>query len=483
MGLRAVVLPRARSAVAQRVRELTFRQALAGFCGNGPDRLGHAHGGDSQCVLTAARLGDLALFEPLFSEWKRLQAAGELGTDHCTFVMSCLAELALLVDTSRGNLLFEQFQPRFKVQLAPHGTPWLDVLARRIVLTVFSRVSGKHLAWFAALFRDEKFRRECARLVGDQSVPVARARMLLDPRIESWRARPRLYLAAPHLLVALWRAGPMERRAAQDVLAQLVGEHFDRVFSFVDEGVFPPEFVAEVRSVPNFAVLDRLSRRLSGLAAWQERLSALISSTPAGEAETDLRLLRRFAQSSEHWVALAAAKRARSLGEEGRALCLETLARLLSLDDPFLVVPVVDLGLRTEGFELTDLAATCACLRRVGDWSARVAVDALELRFGGLDPRKTQSGYPGRAFVKAGIDVELGELRTALGAYAVRRLPELIDRGTIPTAVSSLQLAGEFEAWLSLPKTLSQAFGADPADVETMIPESVRARVQSGPRG
>jgi hypothetical protein len=399
----------------------------------------------SQIVRAAANSGDLRLFDGLVADW-RLHAQSPGVDQHRELLLQCFALMAPFLDETRAGALHALLADEWSTKGAPPGS------LTRAVPRLFATVPDALLPWYERTLVNDSLRQACARDLADTRAPLAPDRVirLLEPL--GLRGCPRLYLRVPRLLRDAWQAVGEQRQAAVGLLGSCWQQGGRRILALVRSGDLPRELAAASvigEATPDLAALAELLPGLTATASAATREFVHgIHMTVTGSPGSELAALQTLATAAAPRIAFAAAERAATLGDAGRALARDTMARLLVDPEPLLSSGVATLALRT-GIEPPGLEVLVTRFRRTDHVAAeaRLLAEALELRFRGLDPRATKCGRPAEAIGLSHSDVDADTLRTVFADRMRSDLERLLAECSPTTKTSALLLAAEVPAW------------------------------------
>ncbi|MCA8948993.1 MAG: hypothetical protein KDE27_05790, partial [Planctomycetes bacterium] len=337
--LEAAVRRRAHAALDADVAELELTHGPRGWCGTGRDGVGLPRSANAWHLLTAARLGDTALFAPLAA---MLRAANESGaSQHRWLLLCCLRHLAPKLDTSQAALLLPLLQ-------RDHARPSALLYQSNesyhvdgIVDRLFAIAPATLVPWYRdVLFANSHRLHSAASALGTLTdPPLDRVRLIMS-RLQAntpWQ----LLLRVPEVLAdapndSLHEDSSALSPAVRRALAFAWLREFDRLRACERAGELPPDLAAALAAAtpPTLAVLAEL---LPELPAPNRELTILASAIvtappapgPAGRA-ADLAALRRLANGPSYAIAALAARRAATLGPEGHEFAAVVLDRLAS---------------------------------------------------------------------------------------------------------------------------------------------------------
>lgn len=419
-------------------------------------------GRDASVLLTAARHCQMPLLERLLDEllqptpqpehppgipWPAGPVTLVDGRMHRCFVLDCLELLAPRATADQARRIHALLAPGYSKPT--NGQDPVSQASSAVLHALYAAVPDDLLRWYEPLLADDETRgRIAAALARDvDAVPTERLRAFLTVTSHPRHSHPLLLAHCPDLLLADWLAGGDRRQRAIAHCGVLVGLDAPRLLALVESGTLPREMVAAACGSP-FRPCDLiflagvLPRSAEAGELWQEQFVRAIGGAPSAARDVDLASLARLATCAVSEVALAAARRAAGLGNEGKEITREVLTRLLDDTNDDVVINALLVAAGT-GVDTPNRPSAVARLRRAAHRLAATAADTADLRFASLDP--TRCSWLSIQYAQS--DVSVDTMRARLDGDAPTKLRSLLGSCTAVTAANALLLVGALDVW------------------------------------
>lgn len=438
----------------------------------------------SQALFTAASHRGNELVQPLIAALELALAAkdeppkrrgrGEWDTSgsHRHLLLESLVRLAPGLSSADAEKLFRLLRPRLGaagLRLAPNFEVDSS-LVPAVIRALFVSVPEELLRSYDAALADDAQRRSLLTNLGRlEAVPADRARYVLQTGRDA-HAIQSVGVFAPELLVEEWRAGGERRRNLTSAMIRLSADRCERMIALATAGHVPKElglraFGYSIRTLSELAAL--LPPTLVTADEWGPKLARRIERAAPSSAAEDIGALRTLGTTRVQEVVLAVIRRARQLGEAGRAVAAEVVQRQLAQDDHPDITAVVREALLAD-VPIPNLAAVLVRLqadRPVDPDNPSAVVVAVELRLRPVARLRALPRPQPAAIAMAGIDVQPGLMRELFPERLAEQL-HLFLSGSSRTRCGALALAAQERTWsTSLDREVVRQLTHESADV------------------